>query len=365
MISIIGAGPVGNYCAYLLAKKGFKVNIFEEHPKAGIPVQCTGIVTKQLFKYVPKSKEFVINHFNKVQTVAPNNDYAEIPLEEYLLDRTRFDNYLLNKAQDAGAEVHFNHKFIEFKDNKAVIKNKQRLIHNQADYFIGADGPLSKVAESAGLLKNRQFFVGMQARVRGNFSKHTFTTFFGNNIAPGFFAWVVPESSSTARAGLATRKNTGFYFQNLLNSLNFTPIEYQGGLIPIFNPKQKVKKDNIFLIGDAAGFTKATTGGGLVFGLESAKIVSKCIVKNKKYNKEIFRLKFSLQLHRIIRNSLNEFKDYEHIKIIDLMKKKKIQNILKKNNREFPAGLLFKLILYELRLARFLKYLIISKKKDF
>ena len=33
MISIIGAGPVGNYTAYLLAKKGKNVNVFEEHEK--------------------------------------------------------------------------------------------------------------------------------------------------------------------------------------------------------------------------------------------------------------------------------------------------------------------------------------------
>ena len=37
MISIIGGGPSGNYAAYLLAKAGQEVEVFEEHRKTG---QC-------------------------------------------------------------------------------------------------------------------------------------------------------------------------------------------------------------------------------------------------------------------------------------------------------------------------------------
>ncbi len=39
MISVIGAGPAGSYTAYLLAKAGEKVRIFEEHKEIGKPVR--------------------------------------------------------------------------------------------------------------------------------------------------------------------------------------------------------------------------------------------------------------------------------------------------------------------------------------
>lgn len=355
MISIIGAGPVGSYCAYLLARKGFEVHIFEEHPKAGIPVQCTGIVTKSLFDYVPKSKEFVINHFNMVQVVAPNNDYAEIPIEEYLLDRTRFDNYLLNRALDAGAQVHFNHRFIEFKNDKAVLKTREGLVSSHAKYFIGADGPNSSVAKAAGLYGNREFLVGMQARVRGHFSRHTFTTFFGRRIAPGFFAWVVPETSTTARVGLATKKNTNYYFQNFVKALNFQPIEYQGGLIPVYNPHQKIQKDNIFLAGDAATFTKATTGGGLVMGLESGKLLARSIARKTNYSNSMKKINFALKTHLLIRKNLNLFGDNDYLNLIKMIKKEKVRGLFKNNDREFPGMMILKLLLKEPRLIRFLK----------
>ena len=61
MIVIIGAGPVGCYAAYLLAKKGKKVAVFEEHKKIGRPVHCTGIVTSSFGKIFDIKKEFLVN----------------------------------------------------------------------------------------------------------------------------------------------------------------------------------------------------------------------------------------------------------------------------------------------------------------
>lgn len=37
MTSIIGAGPIGSYLAYLLAKNNQEVRIFEEHKEIGKP----------------------------------------------------------------------------------------------------------------------------------------------------------------------------------------------------------------------------------------------------------------------------------------------------------------------------------------
>jgi len=104
MISIIGAGPSGCFLAHQLAKAGFEVNIFEEHENIGLPVQCTGLVTPNLFDLVPLKKSFIVNKFNSVKVTAPNKISAEIKVQEYLLDRKEFDNYLLEKALDAGAK---------------------------------------------------------------------------------------------------------------------------------------------------------------------------------------------------------------------------------------------------------------------
>ena len=61
MITIVGAGPAGSYLAYLLAKKGQAVTIIEEHEKIGSPVQCTGIVTGSIEKFVKLPNDVVAN----------------------------------------------------------------------------------------------------------------------------------------------------------------------------------------------------------------------------------------------------------------------------------------------------------------
>ena len=49
--TIVGAGPVGCFLAREL--KGLELQIFEEHKGVGEPVQCTGLISKnvdELFK---------------------------------------------------------------------------------------------------------------------------------------------------------------------------------------------------------------------------------------------------------------------------------------------------------------------------
>jgi flavin-dependent dehydrogenase len=49
-IIIVGAGPIGSYTAFLLAREGFDVGIFEKNPSIGKDVNCSGIVSVECFK---------------------------------------------------------------------------------------------------------------------------------------------------------------------------------------------------------------------------------------------------------------------------------------------------------------------------
>lgn len=362
MISIIGAGPSGCFLAYELAKAGFDVHIFEEHKEIGIPVQCTGLVTKELFDLVPLKKEFLVNKLNAVQVIAPNKSSAEIKVNEFLLDRHKFDNYLLTKAIKAGANIHFSHRFIEYnnQNKKAILKNDNRIKKIKTRILVGADGPLSQVAKSAGIYGNRKFFIGMQATVKANFEKHTYQTYFGN-IAPGFFAWIVPESQKTARIGLATRHNTRNYFENFLKDKGKV-IEKQAGIIPIYNSAQKTQKNNTYLLGDAATFCKATTGGGLIAALKSAQILADCLKNNKNYSFALKKLRRQLWLHAIIRSTLDRFSAEDYNTLVKLINKPRTKIYLSNNSRETPASLIIKLLLTEPKSLYFIKCLLQKKK---
>ncbi len=69
-IAIVGAGPMGCYIAYLLARSGLRPTVFEEHKNIGEPIQCTGIVTKKIEQVRDIEEELkgsILNKANKIR----------------------------------------------------------------------------------------------------------------------------------------------------------------------------------------------------------------------------------------------------------------------------------------------------------
>lgn len=106
--------------------------------------------------------------------------------------------------------------------------------------------------------------------------------YLGQEIAPGFFGWLVPTSAGKALAGLLSRRSPGSYLKNLLSSLlaqgkitsTETKIIYGG--IPL-SPLPKTYRERVVVVGDAAGQVKPTTGGGIYYGLLCADIAAEVI----------------------------------------------------------------------------------------
>ncbi len=351
-ICVVGAGPAGSYAALLLAQQGHKVDVFEDHPEIGLPVQCTGIVTKALFDLIEKD-EYIIQTVNTIKINAPTHS-MEMPLHEHIICRHKFDNFLAKKAQEAGATYHLEHRFLRVENGEAVFRHKGEEKTVPFGALIGADGPNSEVAKAAGLEK-QSFWVGIQATMEGTWDSNRFETWFGS-AAPGFFAWSVPESSSLSRVGVAGKKPRVF-FDRLRENLDCKVKEMQGGPIPIYK-KRAVQKDNIYLVGDAAGFVKATTGGGIITGMLSSKALATALLKQEPYERHLRPLRKELRLHSLLRWLLDRFKDKDYDRLVRLMQNKKIKQILYDHPREFPSKFLGKLLLAEPRLLLFGKVLL-------
>jgi digeranylgeranylglycerophospholipid reductase len=357
MISVVGAGPAGSFTAYLLAKSGKDVVIFEEHEKVGSPVQCTGIVTGSINKFFDLPKSVIANRCAKVRVVSNKQDIVA-ETDEIVMYRNKFDEFVANKAIDAGVKILTNHQFIGLNNQNSIkIKNKNNgeIKNIETELIIGADGPSSSVAKSAGLSSNPKFYIGMQAKVKHKSSLDAFETYFGQDF-PNFFGWVVPESEETVRIGLGSFSNTKDLFYRFLEKVTGKKdiICWESGIIPVYNPKKIIQKDNVFLIGDAAAQVKATTGGGIIPSLKAAQTLCDCIVNKKDYNKE-FRKRSGreLLLHLKIRDTLDKFSDKDYDFLLNLMSQKKVKKILKKYDRDSPIPLILNLMLKE---PRFLLY---------
>ena len=114
-------------------------------------------------------------------------------------------------------------------------------------------------------------------------------------------------------------------FQNFLDKININKkkfIECQSGVIPVFDYKAKCCKDNIYLVGDAAGHVKSTTLGGIVYGMRVAKILVNVLDNGGDYDKllrkEIGR---DLWLHSKAAEFLSKFGDEGFDDFIRLLRK--------------------------------------------
>jgi flavin-dependent dehydrogenase len=109
----------------------------------------------------------------------------------------------------------------------------------------------------------------------------TVEVYLGEKYAPGFYAWVIPRRDGSAKIGLATdRGNPKAYLQRLIRhhpkaktklkgseivKISYHPLTLGGPLTPSYH-------DGLLIVGDAASQVKPTTGGGIVIGLNCAKI---------------------------------------------------------------------------------------------
>jgi len=122
--------------------------------------------------------------------------------------------------------------------------------------------------------------------------------YFGEKVAPSFFAWLVPTSPGKALVGLLSRRNPGLHLRKLLTSLLAEgkiasadgTLNYGG--IPL-KPLKRTYGERLIVVGDAAGQVKPTTGGGIYYGLlcadTAANILKEALESNDLSAKNLSR----------------------------------------------------------------------------
>jgi len=286
-VLIVGAGPVGTTFARYMVEKGFKVGIIEKKTRIGVPLQCAGLLGKQIKEVNILPDKLIINPFYGAYLHSPSNHVLKVAKdkpEAYVIDRVAYDQFLAERAVDAGAEL-----FLKQNVRDLNLKNTGVLLTNgKKDYsgriMVGADGSDSIVSRKLSMgssdqkqLQAAQFLVdfGRDLFDMDCVHLHTYSI-----ISPGFI-WVIPLTTSTARVGLFG--NFDYHtLNNMLKMFLDSDQDFEGyrvikkytGKIPVYNNKKKIVKDNVLLLGDAASQVKPTTGGGLIIGFKCAQIAA-------------------------------------------------------------------------------------------
>ena len=360
-ISIIGAGPAGNYLAYLLAKNKAMVSVYEEHKLIGCPIQCTGILTNSIKNILKLPKSVIATQIPKLKIISPDNKEVLFKFKDQniIVHRNKFDNYIAKLAKSAGAKYYLNSRYINNTKEKLQIRHNKKIQTNYFDFLIGADGPNSMVAKNNKFFQNREFVMGQQILTKLPFEEDTILVYLG----VGEFAWIVPEGNNLFRVGLVAKNNSKDIFDKFLERIEkktktkIIEIQNQSGLIPVYNPRQKTMNKNIFVLGDAATEVKATSYGGIIHGLLAAECIANYLIKNKskrKYDKELKKkVTKELYLSLILRKVLNRLTEKDYNDLIGFLQKDKAKRVLEEFDRDFPSKFLMKMIIAQPKLIKF------------
>ncbi|HEV8360444.1 MAG TPA: NAD(P)/FAD-dependent oxidoreductase [Candidatus Thermoplasmatota archaeon] len=289
-VLVVGGGPVGAQVARLMAKRGFSVLMVEEHARVGVPVQCAGLFTPGIFDLVDVPlAEVKLNEIRGAHVRSPAGRTIALDAGKpmaYAINRGGFDQACVRRAEDAGAEVWTHAKAVSFERRDGgvragVHRSQQGEVEVDAKLVVGADGAASTVAQAFGLPRAKEMVscYGAQMRSLDNLTPDKVEMFVGNDIAPGFFGWIVPQGQGHGMVELGVHMSATSaraWFARMREHKVVEPFVHRGevlyevaAVIPL-GPKSQTTADSVMLVGDAAAQAKPTSGGGVYTGLKCA-----------------------------------------------------------------------------------------------
>ncbi len=281
-VAVVGAGPVGLRIAERTAKAGYETKVLEKGASIGKPVQCAGLVSDRVVSMT--GTDSVIGFPQKAVMNSPSGRSLPIKTDERraaVIDRTKFDREMAQKAVKAGAEIS-----LKTSVKSAEIGDKRRLFYNkegeerslEADVVIGADGPGSVIRKSADLPDPEEVLPAVQAVVTSEDT--SVQIHLGGETAPGFFLYELPYKTGKLIGLASDDGNTYAHLMDFLKSRDLEDkiITFLSGAIPLGN-LDKTVSDRLLLAGDAACHIKPLSGGGIYLGLKAADICSEVLIK--------------------------------------------------------------------------------------
>jgi geranylgeranyl reductase family protein len=298
-VIIIGAGPAGSYSAYKLARCGIKTLVLE---KEILPRDkcCAGGLTVKTAELLNIDMSSLAEDVISRATVSTkgNKAYYGISEKPFMCTVTRrsFDDLLVKRALEAGAEIKQNVSIKEININDKNIRVTTNNGEYLGEFLIGADGAESQVRKAIGMKSYDTRIVGLQVEVKVNEEVlKIWKSRIGIDIGiiRGGYGWLFPKSEHLTIGVVGPEKKAKtlrrilYEYLDSLELGEYSILERGAGLLPVCTGKPIVSRGRAILVGDAAGLVDPLTGEGLYNAVFSAGLGAEAIEKALKSGNNI------------------------------------------------------------------------------
>jgi len=286
-VVVVGGGPSGATAAADLARAGHKVALLD---KAGRIKPCGGAIPPRLIRDFAIPGHLLKARVSNATMISPKGERVDMPIEGGyvgMVDRAEFDEFLRNRASEAGAErvCGTYQRLTREADGTVLVRYRPKGQAYEADLrtkiVIGADGALTEVGrqEIKGAEQTPFVFAYHEIVETPAERPDRCEIYYRGELSPDFYAWIFPHGE-TMSVGVGTARK-GFSLKGSVASLRAetdlgprATIRKEGAPIPLKPLKRWDNGRDVVLAGDAAGVVAPSSGEGIYYAMLGGRLAA-------------------------------------------------------------------------------------------
>jgi geranylgeranyl reductase family protein len=281
---VVGAGPAGSHLAYLLAHTGRRVALLDEQrfPRDKV---CGGGISRKSITLLDIDISRVVHRWITGAFLTFQNRTAvvkDLPCAVgCTVLRDEFDQMLLTRACEAGAQFFGETKFVDLYVHGPWVTARTSRGEFTGLRLFAADGVGSAVRTKVFGKRLVSYVPVLEALIAvpdaalQSFGDRAVFDFGG---MPKGYGWIFPKRDHlnvgiySPFGGTALRQHLREFIHRYPALHRPRRIEYRGYAIPLRNKAGVFERGPVVLLGDAAGLAESVFGEGIYFALKSAPL---------------------------------------------------------------------------------------------
>jgi digeranylgeranylglycerophospholipid reductase len=378
-IAVVGGGPAGLSAAYIAARSGARVILFEKDESIAHNIRTSGVTWIEEIEKLGITSE----HYNPIKNycfISPSNEVTirGSTAKSCVLNVRSAFQHLAFLAAEAGSQIMVKSNVIN-----VIVDSNNRISGLKAttpkgDIIIGsklvidASGFNSSIARRLGIVNEwRRYGVGAEYECYcEKVDTETWTLLVGRDYSEAGYAWVFPVSKNRIRIGVGIGRpeskvdplqKLNSILEKKLNPFNkmgkITPIELHYGFIPNEGLRKSTVFDGLLLVGDSAGQANPLLLEGIRYAI-AGKIGAMSLASNSSKASLIeyertWRSNIESKIHSAIKVQSRwiGLSDEEWNKEIEILRDMSMEEFLDFIKAEFTTSKMVKLALNHPRLA--------------